>query len=117
MIIYGITDDALRKRMLREPNIDLKKDIELGQTAEQTKIHAKQLAVDIENKLTMSTEETLIGKDLRVAPQESGSQLFRNCKFCAGTHNVDSVKHTVNGATTAIARTILPGVASKRLIK
>ena len=44
MIICGINDKALRERMLREPKIGLKKAIELGQAAEQTKQHAIQLS-------------------------------------------------------------------------
>ena len=48
MIICGVNDKALRERMLREPKIDLKKAIELGQAAEQTKQHAKQLSNQID---------------------------------------------------------------------
>ena len=36
MIICGISDNALRERMLREPNINLQKAVELGQASEQT---------------------------------------------------------------------------------
>ncbi len=39
MIICGISDNALRERMLREPNINLQKAVELGQASEQTKLH------------------------------------------------------------------------------
>ena len=42
-IICGVSDRALRERMLREPTLDLKKAIELGLVAEQTKEHTKQL--------------------------------------------------------------------------
>ena len=40
MIICGVVDNSLRERMLREPDINLKKG---GQAAEETKMHAKQL--------------------------------------------------------------------------
>ena len=46
MIICGVSDHGLRERMLREPDIYLKKAVELGQAAEETKLHAKQLAED-----------------------------------------------------------------------
>ena len=47
MIICGVSDHGLRGRMLREPDINLKKAVELGQAAEETKLHAKQLAEDM----------------------------------------------------------------------
>ena len=37
MIIYGVVDNSLRKRMLREPDINLKKATELSQAAEELK--------------------------------------------------------------------------------
>jgi uncharacterized protein YllA (UPF0747 family) len=51
MIICGISDNALRERMLREPNINLQKAVELGQASEQTKLHAQQLTEDMEKKI------------------------------------------------------------------
>ena len=47
MIICGVSDHGLRKRMLREPDINLKKAAELGQAVVETKLHAKQLAEDM----------------------------------------------------------------------
>ena len=46
MIICGVIDNGLR-----EPQIDLKKAVELGQAAEQTKLHAKQIANDMEKRV------------------------------------------------------------------
>ena len=40
IIIVGVLDDKLRERMLREPDIDLKKAIQLGQANEETKKHS-----------------------------------------------------------------------------
>ena len=47
MIICGVSDNDLREKMLREPDINLKKVVELGQAAEETKLHAKQFAEDM----------------------------------------------------------------------
>jgi len=41
--IVGVTDDRLRERMLREPNLNLDKALQLGNSAEQTKTHVKEL--------------------------------------------------------------------------
>ena len=43
IVVIGVTDDSLRERILREPNLTLERAIALGQSAEQTKIHAKEL--------------------------------------------------------------------------
>ena len=39
--------------MLRKPKIDLKKVAELGHAAEQTKLHAKQLASHTEQRVEL----------------------------------------------------------------
>jgi hypothetical protein len=70
MIICGVSDNSLRERILREPNTNLQKAIELGQASEQTKLHAQQLTEDTEkftkftskserNKGTRETEKSL----------------------------------------------------------
>ena len=41
IVVIGVTDDFLRERMLREPNLTLEKAIEFGKSLEQTKIHPK----------------------------------------------------------------------------
>ena len=48
IVVIGVTDDSLRERMLREPNLTLERAITLGQSAEQTKIHAKELKQEAE---------------------------------------------------------------------
>ena len=47
IVVIGVIIDSLRERMLREPNLTLKKAIALGQSAEQTKIHAKNLKQEV----------------------------------------------------------------------
>ena len=53
MIICGVTDNGIRNRLLREPKIDLKKVVELGHAAEQTKLHARQLASHTEQRVEL----------------------------------------------------------------
>ena len=43
MLICGVLDNHLRERMLREPEINLDKAIKLGQAAEETKKHSRDL--------------------------------------------------------------------------
>ncbi|XP_057290719.1 uncharacterized protein LOC130613381 [Hydractinia symbiolongicarpus] len=41
VIIVGVSDDRLRERMLREPDLNLDKALQLGNSAEQTKSMSK----------------------------------------------------------------------------
>ena len=43
MIIVGITDNRLRKRLLREADLSLERCIQLGHAAEQTKLEVEEL--------------------------------------------------------------------------
>ena len=43
IVVIGAIDDCFKERMLREPNLTFEKAIALGQSAEQTKLHAKKL--------------------------------------------------------------------------
>ena len=43
LIICGVNDTRLCEHMLREPDLDLAKAIKLGQAAEDTKQHVKEL--------------------------------------------------------------------------
>ena len=98
MIICGVIDNGLRERMLREPQVDLKKAVELRKAAEQTKLHAKQTAKDMGKRVENANkyekkrvenakkyEKKRVQSSRPPASGDSG-QLFRNCKFCAGTH-------------------------------
>ena len=41
--ICGLADNRLRERLLRDPSLTLEKTIELGQAAEETKRHMKEM--------------------------------------------------------------------------
>ena len=97
MIICGVSDRALRERMLREPKIDLKKAIELGQAAEQTKQHAKQLTTQVDRSLNKISHSKRKGRKQSIAGAASNetedkhfkgkqSEMIKHCKFCAGSH-------------------------------
>ena len=43
IVMIGFNNDFLRERTLREPNLNFKKVLSLGQSAEERKIYAKQL--------------------------------------------------------------------------
>ena len=46
MIVIGITDNHLRQRLLREPDLTLDSALKLGHAYEETKIHALELRRD-----------------------------------------------------------------------
>ena len=46
MIIIGITDNHLRQRLLREPDLTLDSALNLGHAYEETKKHALELRWD-----------------------------------------------------------------------
>ena len=48
IVVIGVADNSLRERMLRELNLTLERAIALGQSTEQTKIHAKELKQEAE---------------------------------------------------------------------
>ncbi len=81
MIICGIFDNAFRERMLREPNINLQKAVELGQASEQTKLHAQQLTEDMEKKIHkvhMQKREKNREKFNSYSPESGNCYIVRN---------------------------------------
>ena len=46
MIVIGITDNHLRQRLLREPDLTLDSALKLGHAYEEIKIHALELRRD-----------------------------------------------------------------------
>ena len=95
MIICGVLDNSLRERMLREPVIDLKKAIELGQAAEESKMHVKQLTEKCDSsvdKVTKARKKKQVAANgtsrssKHSAKQEKPRiKSINNCKFCAGS--------------------------------
>ena len=98
MIICGVSDRALRERMLREPTLDLKKAIELGLAAEQTKVHSKQLTAQIDRSVSKISHHRQKGSKQDIAGATSNdpekaryksqqTEMIKRCKFCAGSHS------------------------------
>ncbi|CAI9737570.1 Hypothetical predicted protein [Octopus vulgaris] len=50
ILICGIRDMRLRERLLREPNLDLQKTIQAGQSAEQTRLQSRMLNATSETR-------------------------------------------------------------------
>ena len=71
-IIIGVSDDRLRERMLREPDLDLKKALLLGNSAEQTKIHVKELRQEVEIDAIRNSHVT----------HRANRNMIENRKYC-----------------------------------
>ena len=78
IVVIGVTDDSLRERMLREPNLTLERAIALGQSAEQTKIHAKELKQEAE----------IYGVKFRKKENRysQATKKIKQCKYWGRTH-------------------------------
>ena len=55
IIICGINDNRLHECLLREPELMLQKDVQLGHAAEETKRHVKELQKEIDDKSLVDT--------------------------------------------------------------
>ena len=78
IVVIGVTDDSLRERMLREPNLTLERATALGQSAEQTKIHVKELKQEAEiYGIKFSKKESRYSQ---------AAKKIKQCKYCGKTH-------------------------------
>ena len=78
MIICGVKECFENLKLTLEA-------IELDQAVEQTKLHAKRLAADIESKVDNANTKEKSHVRSRAARQMS-TQIISNCKFCTGIH-------------------------------
>ena len=91
IIIIGILDNKLRERMLREPNIDLPKAIQLGQADEETKKHSKELNDD-HNVLKVNKDDHNVLKVNRFKDRSNFNKspvvasFVSQCRFCSRSH-------------------------------
>ena len=97
VIICGVTDRALRERMLREPTLVLTTSIKLGLAAEQTKEHAKQLTTLTDRSISRINYHRWKEpkQDSAGAPSKEPekaqfkskrAEIIKRCKFCASSH-------------------------------
>ena len=52
VVIIGVLEDSLRERMLREPDIELTKAVQLGQACEESKKHTMVLKDETRSIIT-----------------------------------------------------------------
>ena len=70
--------------MLREPDIDLEKAIKLGQAAEVTRKHAKNIQTQSDEKSTSAVIKT--GKDRKASHHTKGKVRQKFSNVCSATH-------------------------------
>ena len=91
IIICGLYDNKLRERMLREPDLDLQKAIQLGQAAEDTKQHLEDLSSEMTSSASVHRlSRNTHSKDDKVSKtrfQPNKSTLIKKCKLCGNSHN------------------------------
>ena len=75
-IIIGVSDDRLRERMLREPDLDLSKALLLGNSAEQTRNHVKELRQEVSEIDSIRHSKSSNKKSDRI----------ERCRYCGGSH-------------------------------
>ena len=78
ILVTGVTDDSLRERMLREPNLTLQRAIALGQSTEQTQIHAKELKQEARIYVIKFSK-----KENRYSQT---AKKIKQCIYCGRTH-------------------------------
>ena len=123
MIICGVYDNALRERMLREPDNNLKKATELiGQAAEQTKLHAKQLSDDTDRSvhrvqaLTRVRDSSPEEEKVKLKHKKCKTTAIKNCNFLLAHMRELPVQLIVSGVTNVTARiTLLSVVRNKSM--
>ena len=77
-IIIGIRDERLRERMLREPDLDLSKALLLGNSAEQTRNHVKELRQEVAEIDSIKKPSSNNRKTDR--------PMIDNCRYCGQSH-------------------------------
>ena len=88
VIIMGLSDNKLKERLQREPDLTLDNAIKHGQAAEETKQHARVLQRQLETE-RRSIDAIKRNTKTNNKPPSSSEKLtfFKNCKFCGGSHN------------------------------
>ena len=89
MIVIGITDNHLRQRLLREPDLTLDSAIKLGYAYEETKNHVLELLRDFTQNPEIDKISKL-RKPYRFRKRNPNPDVIMKWKFCSGTHNKGS---------------------------
>ena len=80
MVICGVAYNKLRERLLREADLTLANAIKLGQAAEETQIHVKQIKTEQEHSVYK------IQKTRSEASKSEDILIINNCRFCPYSH-------------------------------
>ena len=90
LIICGVKDTQLRERMLREPELDSAKAIKLGQVAEDTKQHVKELWHEASSSssvdLVIKHQKSKKQQRSKVSADSGKTVIISKCKFCGKSH-------------------------------
>ena len=82
IIICGVNDRQLKERYLREDGVDLIKVIKIGQAAEQTKLHARELHGGDPN-VNEINELKRRGQNYAFSSRKN---IIDNCRYCGRSH-------------------------------
>ena len=73
IIICGLADNCLCERLLRDPSLTLEKTIELGQAAEETKRHMKEIHHDSKSVDSLNRSRPSKGARKKVSSNKNKS--------------------------------------------
>ena len=90
-IVLGVTDNHVRERLLRVPDLTLEKALEISRAAEATQSQLKQMQnIQEVIELRSKNERTPNEKFERKTPANGGEHM--DCKFCGRRHVRDRMK-------------------------
>ena len=90
-IVLGVTDNHVRERLLRVPDLTLEKALEISRAAEATQSQLKQMQnIQEVNELRSKNERTPNEKFEGKTPGYGGEHI--DCKFCGRRHVRDRMK-------------------------
>ena len=90
-IVLGVTDNHVRERLLRVPDLTLEKALEISRAAEATQSQLKQMQnIQEVNELRSKNERTPNEKFEGKTPAYGGEHI--DCKFCGRRHVRDRMK-------------------------
>ena len=96
-IVFGVTDDHVRERLLRVPDLTLDKALEIARAAEATQNQLKQMQNLQEVNAVEKKKESLPRKKFEEKKSVSGDLQQVDCKFCGRRHVRDKTKWPAYG--------------------
>ena len=91
-IVFGVTDNHVRERLLRVPDLTLDKALEIARAAEATQNQLKQMQNLHEVNAVGKKKESFPRKKFEERKPVSGSVQQIDCKFCGRKHVTDRMK-------------------------